>query len=72
VVGRSIPHEVVHRRPGDPPPLIANSGSIREALGWQPRYPDIDQIVETAWRWHSRYPKGYEDKRRAASVQSKG
>ena len=25
-------------------------------LGWQPRYPDIDGIVATAWRWISPAP----------------
>jgi len=61
-VGRPIPHEIVGRRPGDPPTLIASSQRIRDELGWSPRYPGIDEIVETAWRWHSRYPHGYADK----------
>lgn len=62
VVGRSIPHEIVDRRPGDPPTLIASSNRIRNELGWSPRFPGVVDIVETAWRWHSRYPKGYTDK----------
>ena len=32
---------------------------IIKELGWSPRYPDIDSIVETAWRWHSSHPDGY-------------
>lgn len=43
----------VGRRPGDPPVLISDSKKARELLGWEPRYRDIDSIVETAWRWHS-------------------
>ncbi len=39
------------RRPGDPPLLVGSSEKIRAALGWEPRYGDIRDIVETAWRW---------------------
>ena len=49
--------EYVRRRPGDPPALYA--GKIRARLGWSPRYTDIREIVETAWRWHEAHPAGY-------------
>ena len=58
-VGRAIPHEVVDRRPGDPGILIATPERVTRELGWMPRYPDIDSIVETAWRWHGSHPDGY-------------
>jgi UDP-glucose 4-epimerase len=58
-VGRSIPHEVVERRPGDPDVLIASPERIVKDLGWTPRYSDIGTIVETAWEWHRRHPQGY-------------
>jgi UDP-glucose 4-epimerase len=58
-VGRSIPHEIVERRPGDPGTLIATPEKVVKELGWAPRYPDIDSIVETAWRWHGSHPDGY-------------
>ena len=58
-VGRPIAHEVVARRPGDPGVLVASADKIAKELGWQPRYPDIDQIVATAWRWHSTHPHGF-------------
>lgn len=51
VTGRDIPVTPVARRPGDPARLVANSGRIREKLGWEPRYPDLTSIVETAWAW---------------------
>jgi len=70
VVGRPIPHEVTSRRPGDPPTLIASSDKAQRRLGWSPRYPSIDDIVETAWRWHSRYPNGFADKTGAATVSA--
>ena len=58
-VGRPIPHEVVGRRPGDPGTLIATPEKIIRDLGWSPRYPDIESIVATAWRWHQSHPDGY-------------
>ena len=51
VTGSSMPHEVAPRRAGDPPQLIADNAAIRTALGWRPRYDDIDFIVETAIAW---------------------
>jgi UDP-glucose 4-epimerase len=59
VVGRPIPHEVVGRRPGDPGTLIAPPDKIIRELGYAPKYNDIRQIVETAWRWHGTHPDGY-------------
>lgn len=61
ISGKEI--EVVEkpRRPGDPPRLIAASAKIKRELGWEPRFQDLDAIVESAWRWHQKYPRGYED-----------
>ena len=49
------------RRPGDPPVLTADSTKARDELGWQTKYPELAQIVESAWRWHNKHPNGYED-----------
>jgi UDP-glucose 4-epimerase len=49
------------RRPGDPARLVASSEKIRHELGWIPKYPDLETIVETAWEWHRKHPKGYDD-----------
>jgi UDP-glucose 4-epimerase len=59
VVGRKIPLTVGARRAGDPAILFASSARIRRALGWTPRYEDLDVIVETAWRWRDKHPHGY-------------
>lgn len=59
VMGRPVPHRIAPRRPGDPPILIAGPEKIQSELGWKPRYPHIEEIVETAWRWHHSHPKGY-------------
>jgi UDP-glucose 4-epimerase len=39
------------RRPGDPAVLVASNAKIREVLGWQPRYDDLEAIVRSAWQW---------------------
>jgi UDP-glucose 4-epimerase len=45
-----IPAQDAPRRPGDPSVLVASSAKIRGELGWQPRYPDLEQIVASAAR----------------------
>jgi UDP-glucose 4-epimerase len=57
--GRSVRREVVARRPGDPPALVADPGKLERALNWRARYRDIRPIVETAWNWHRTHPRGY-------------
>jgi UDP-glucose 4-epimerase len=59
ITGHAIPQVVIGRRPGDPAILIASSDKIRRELGWQPRYPDLDAIIESAWKWHLNHPAGY-------------
>ncbi|MDX2036269.1 MAG: UDP-glucose 4-epimerase GalE [Isosphaeraceae bacterium] len=62
VTGRPIRSIDQPRRPGDPPALVASSDALRRETGWTPRYPEIDAIVATAWRWHEGRPKGYDDR----------
>ena len=59
VTGRSIPASEVERRPGDAPRLVASADRIRNELGWQPRYPELDSIIASAWDWHRSRPDGY-------------
>lgn len=40
------------RRPGDPAKLVANSNKAKLILGWQPRYTNIEEIIETAWNFY--------------------
>lgn len=49
------------RRPGDPAVLTADSTHARETLGWVPKVPNLSDIVETAWKWHTSHPDGYGD-----------
>lgn len=60
VTGHAIPAKDAPRRPGDPAVLVASSEKIRRELGWQPRYPELEQIVASAWEWRRGHPDGYE------------
>jgi UDP-glucose 4-epimerase len=59
VTGEPIPVHEEPRRPGDPAELVASQDKIRAELGWSPAHPDIEDIIETAWRWHREHPQGY-------------
>jgi UDP-glucose 4-epimerase len=52
VTGHRIPVNESNPRPGDPAVLIADSAKMREELGWQPRFEDLETIIASAWRWH--------------------
>ena len=49
---RPLPVEVVSRRPGDAPCLVADSSRATTVLGWRPTR-SLDDIVRSAWRWHA-------------------
>jgi len=59
VTGHPIPTLERPRRPGDAPIKVASAEKIERELGWQPRYPDLESIIESAWRWHQANPQGY-------------
>lgn len=59
VTGHPIPARVGPRRPGDPPELVADPSRAREVLGFRPRYTVLEDIVRSAWDWHSRHPHGF-------------
>ena len=59
VSGRRVPLRHAPRRPGDPATLVAAATRARERLGWRPHHPELESIVESAWRWHEAHPAGY-------------
>ena len=59
VTGRKITVLERARRAGDPPALYADSTKAQRELGWKVKFPTIDSIVATAWKWHSSHPDGY-------------
>ena len=61
VTGKDICVVEKPRRPGDPPRLIAASEKIKRDLGWEPKFQSLNAIVESAWKWHQKFPCGYED-----------
>ncbi|MEI6861120.1 MAG: UDP-glucose 4-epimerase GalE [Verrucomicrobiota bacterium] len=59
VTGKRVPHTFAPRRAGDPHELYADSAKARRELGWQIKFPDIESIVATAWKWHEAHPDGF-------------
>ena len=60
VTGKKIPVEYATRREGDPAVLIACPKKAKAILEWSPKN-NIDNMIETAWRWLKLHPKGYKD-----------
>lgn len=54
VTGKKVPYTVGPRREGDPAALVASSEKLRAALGWAPRYPELETIVRHAWEFARR------------------
>jgi UDP-glucose-4-epimerase GalE len=52
VTGREVPRAYVGRRAGDPVGLYSDNTRIKATLGWEP-VQDLEQIIATAWQWHS-------------------
>lgn len=59
VTGKDFHVSEEERRAGDPAVLLASSAKIKAELKWEPTMSKIEDIVATAWRWHSSHPKGY-------------
>ena len=59
ITGHPIPGEITPRRLGDPATLVADSTAIQKQLGWVPKYNTLEAIIQSAWNWHRRNPKGY-------------
>jgi len=60
VTGADIPVKISSRRPGDPAVLVASSRRAKEELGWSPEFPQLEVIIESAWKWMRKHPEGYE------------
>jgi UDP-glucose 4-epimerase len=60
VTGNKLRLRDAPRRPGDPAVLCASPLKLRRELGWEPRFSELRQIIQTAWDWQRRYPQGYD------------
>ena len=59
VTGAPIHTEACARRVGDPPVLVSDSTKARRDLGWNPRFPRLEQQITHAWNWFRvEMPKG--------------
>jgi UDP-glucose-4-epimerase GalE len=58
ISGRTVPYEVVPRRPGDVVAVWGDCSLAQRELGWTATR-SLDDIVATAWNWHSSHPDGY-------------
>src|SRR5437667_317378 len=34
---------------------------LKVELGWRPQFQSLEAIIESAWKWHQKFPDGYED-----------
>ena len=61
VTGLKVPVIEDDRRAGDSPALYADSCKAQNELGWEIKFTDVKDIIETAWRWHQAKPGGFSD-----------
>lgn len=61
VTEKKIARSFGPRRLGDPAKLWADNKKAKEVLGWEPKYPDLETIIETAWKWYTKHPAGYDN-----------
>ena len=61
IVGRTIPHRIGPRRPGDPPILVASATRAADVLHWRPQRPSLEEMVRSARAWRQAHPGGYAD-----------
>ncbi len=58
VSGRSVPYEIVARRPGDIAECYADPATAANELCWRAEF-DLERMLEDSWRWQSQNPAGY-------------
>ena len=46
--------DVESRRHGDPAILIGSSEKAKSLLKWDPKYKQLDEIIKSAWAWHTK------------------
>ena len=61
ISGRDFKVVEAERRPGDPPVLTSDAAKAKRELGWETEKPLLEQMVASAWQWHSEHPTGYLD-----------
>ena len=59
ITGLPIRTRVEAPRPGDPARLVADPSRAKALFGWQPAVSDLNAIVQSAWAWRKKCPRGY-------------
>ena len=65
ITGRKIPRKLGPRRPGDPAVLVASKEKLKRVLGWEAAHSSLEEIIQSAWDWKQKHPRGYENDARA-------
>lgn len=55
ITGRKINAVIVEKRFGDPAILVGSAEKIKRVLGWKQKYCDLENIIDTAWIWHTKH-----------------
>ena len=58
--GKTITILEKERRAGDVAAVVASSEKARMILGWKPQQSSLKGIIQSAWRWQSSHPCGYQ------------
>ncbi len=58
ITGRQVPYRIAQRRAGDPAVLVADPSLAADVLKWCPSRSGLEQIVSSAWKWHSAELRG--------------
>ena len=53
VVKNTIRYDLDFRRAGDPDRLVADSSAAIREISWEPKFIDLDTLIESAWKWHT-------------------
>jgi UDP-glucose 4-epimerase len=61
ITGRRIPRKLGSRRPGDPAVLVASKEKLKRLLGWEASHSSLEEIIQSAWAWKQKHPRGYDD-----------
>ncbi|MCL1994846.1 MAG: UDP-glucose 4-epimerase GalE [Defluviitaleaceae bacterium] len=65
VTGKKVKTQIAPKRPGDPAQLIASDKKAQTELNWHRQFNDkagLEKIIESAYKWHSTKPQGYNTK----------
>jgi UDP-glucose 4-epimerase len=65
ITGKKIPRKLGPRRPGDPAVLVASKEKLKRTLGWEASHSSLEEIIDSAWAWKQKHPRGYVESAKA-------